>query len=82
MVHLPLHASWLNQIEVYFSIVEREMLTPNDFPAPAEVAERVLGFQARYEEMARPFTWKFTRAELAKLRCRLATNDLPAAAVG
>jgi hypothetical protein len=82
LVHLPLHASWLNQIEIYFSIVERKVLTPNDFPAPAEVAQRVLGFQARYEEMARPFEWKFTRADLAKLLCRLAAKDLPAAAVG
>jgi len=82
LVHLPLHASWLNQIEIYFSIVERKVLTPNDFPTRAEVADRVLGFQARYEEMAAPFEWKFTRADLAKLRCRLATKDLPAAAAG
>jgi len=82
LVHLPLHASWLNQIEIYFSIVERKVLTPNDFPTRAEVADRVLGFQARYEEMAGPFEWKFTRADLAKLLCRLATKDLPAAAAG
>jgi len=82
LVHLPLHASWLNQIEIYFSIVERRVLTPNDFPTRAEVADRVLGFQARYEEMAGPFEWKFTRADLAKLLCRLATKDLPAAAAG
>ena len=82
LVHLPLHASWLNQIEISFSIVERKVLTPNDFSAPAELASRVLAFQARYEEMAVPFEWKFTRADLAKLLCRLATKDLPAAAVG
>src|ERR1039458_6691856 len=30
-VHLPVHASWLNQIEIYFSVVQRKVLTPNDF---------------------------------------------------
>ncbi len=82
LVHLPLHASWLNQIEIYFSIVERKVLRPNDFSAPTELAGRVLAFQARYEDMAAPFEWKFTRADLAKLLCRLGTKDLPAAAVG
>lgn len=31
VVHTPDHASWLNQVEVYFSIVQRKVLTPNDF---------------------------------------------------
>ncbi len=54
-VHLPLHASWLNQIEIYFSIVQRKVLTPNDFASLPEVEERLLGFQERYQEMAEPF---------------------------
>ena len=32
LVHAPIHASWLNQVEIYFSIVQRKVLTPNDFP--------------------------------------------------
>ena len=55
LVHLPVHASWLNQIEIYFSVVQRKVLTPNDFIDLAEVAHRLLGFQRRYEQTAVPF---------------------------
>ncbi len=63
-VHLPIHASWLNQIEIYFAIVQKKALTPNDFPSLEAVKKRLLGFQARYQEVARPFSWKFTRKDL------------------
>jgi len=61
------HASWLNQIEIYFSIVERKVLTPNDFASLAEVEERLLGFEKHYAAVARPFEWKFTRRDLERL---------------
>ena len=67
LVHLPVHASWLNQIEIYFSVVQRKALTPNDFPCLSAVAKRLTDFQSYYEQIARPFEWKFTRADLAKL---------------
>jgi len=67
LVHGPLHASWLNQIEIYFSIVQRKVLTPNDFPDLAAVADRLLKFQRYYESMAKPFEWKFTRQDLQQL---------------
>ncbi len=75
LVHLPLHASWLNQIEIYFSIVQRKVLTPNDFASLEEVAERLLAFENRYEELASPFEWKFTRDDLARLMARLSSTD-------
>jgi hypothetical protein len=71
LVHLPLHASWLNQVEVYFSIVQRKVLAPNDFLDLGEVARRLLGFQRRYEQTAVPFGWRFTRADLDRLLRRL-----------
>ncbi|MGH2657958.1 MAG: IS630 family transposase [Actinomycetota bacterium] len=82
LIHLPKHASWLNQIEIYFSVVQRKVLTPNDFTDLAEVEERLLAFQARYEEVAKPFEWKFTRQDLAYLMARLSCADerFPAAA--
>jgi len=46
-VHLPIHASWLNQIEIYFAIVQRKALTPNDFPNLEAVKKRLLDFQTR-----------------------------------
>src|SRR5579863_3906123 len=67
LVHGPLHASWLNQIEIYFSIVQRKVLTPNDFPDLAAVAERLLKFQSYYQSIAKPFEWKFTRQDLQQL---------------
>lgn len=63
-VHLPLHASWLNQIEIYFSIVERKALTPNDLDGREAARERILGFESRYNRTAKPFNWQFTRAQL------------------
>ena len=71
LVHTPVHASWLNQIEIYFSIVQRKVLTPNDFGSLAEVEDRLLQFQAHYEAIARPFEWRFTRYDLLALLDRL-----------
>jgi len=67
LVHLPKHASWLNQIEIYFSILQRKALTPADFASLDAVAERILGFQDHYQAIARPFEWKFTRRDLRRL---------------
>jgi len=66
-VHSPVHASWLNQIEIYFSIVQRKVLTPNDFTSLTEAEVRLLGFQEYYQTIARPFAWHFTRADLTDL---------------
>ena len=74
-VHLPVHASWLNQIEIYFSILERKVLTPAGAASLDELAARILAFQARYEVLAQPFEWKFTRADLTKLLERLTIRD-------
>lgn len=70
-VHGPVHASWLNQIEIYFSIVQRKALTPNDFSCLAEVEDRLLRFQEHYEQMATPFDWRFTREDLARMMRKL-----------
>lgn len=70
-VHTPVHASWLNQIEIYFSIVQRKALTPSDFHSLDELEDRLLRFQEHYEALARPFQWKFTRRDLNKLLSRL-----------
>ena len=76
LVQLPVHASWLNQIEIYFSIVQRKVLTPNDFTDPTDVETRLLGFERRYEQTATPFEWRFTGGDLlAKLLERLAEEE-------
>jgi DDE superfamily endonuclease len=80
LVHLPIHASWLNQIEIYFSIIQRKVVNPNDIDDLAELQERLFAFQQIYQQAAKPFEWKFTRHDLAKLLQRLADKDLPKAA--
>ena len=75
VVHLPVHASWLNQIEIYFSIIQRKVLTPNDFDSLEAVGQRLYDFQKRYEQIAKPFEWKFTRADLQRMLERLANYD-------
>ena len=67
VIHGPIHASWLNQIEIYFSIVQRKVLTPNDFPSVEAVADRLQRFERHYEQIAKPFEWKFTRQDLNEL---------------
>jgi transposase len=65
-VHVPTHASWLNQIEIYFSIVQRKALTPMNMPDKTTAIGRIMGFQERYDRTAKPFHWNFTRADLQK----------------
>jgi hypothetical protein len=79
VVHLPVHASWLNQIEVYFSIVQRKVLTPNDFDSLIEMEQRLLDFQDHYQRSAKPFQWKFTQTDLDNLLNRLDHPPLPLA---
>jgi hypothetical protein len=54
-------------VEIYFSVIQRKVLTPNDFSGLDQVAERLLAFQSFYEQIAKPFEWKFTRADLHEL---------------
>lgn len=72
MIHLPVHASWLNQIEIYFSVVQRKLLTPDDFPDLEVLAKRLAAFEARYNSAARPFDWRFNRNDLNRLLTRIA----------
>lgn len=78
LVHLPTHASWLNQIEIFFSIAQRKVLTPNDFPDLAAVEQRLLAFAALYNDTAVPFNWRFTRADLERRLRQLPTARGPA----
>ena len=80
LVHGPVHASWLNQIEIYFSIIQRKVLTPNDFESLAAVEDRLLAFQRRYEAVAQPFEWTFTKCDLIHLLAKLAAREKALAA--
>jgi len=71
LVHTPVHASWLNQVETYFSIIQRKVLTPNDFSSLTAVKNRLLRFQDRYAQSAKPFQWTFSRRDLHHLLAKL-----------
>ena len=71
LIHLPTHASWLDQAEIYFSVVQRKALTPNDFTSLDQIREHLAAFEVRYNAIARPFSWKFTRTDLHDLLNRL-----------
>ena len=74
-VHTPVHASWLNQIEIYFSIVQRKVLSPNDLPSLTQLEQRLMGFQKHYETLAQPFQWKFTRNDLGTLLSKVHARE-------
>jgi hypothetical protein len=86
LIHLPIHASWLNQIEIVFSIIQRKVVTPNDFYHLDQISDRLAGFEERYNQLAEPFDWTFTRDDLNDPLDRIAQHDaiapnpLPAAA--
>ena len=70
-VHTPVHASWLNQVEIYFSILQRKALTPNDFQNLEALEDRLNRFAEYYETIAQPFEWRFTRSDLEVLLDRI-----------
>ena len=67
LVHLP--------VQIFFSILQRKVLTPNDLTDLDALTERVLAFQDRYNTTATPFDWKFTRADLDRLLERIAAHE-------
>jgi hypothetical protein len=75
VVHTPVHASWLNQVEIYFSIVQRKVLTPNDFASLAEVEQRLRLYEALSNSQPHPFEWKFTRVKLVEFLHRLHAHE-------
>jgi predicted phosphoribosyltransferase len=71
LVHTPVHTSWLNQVEIYFSIIQRKVLTPNDFASLEEVEQRLRLYEELSNREPRPFEWKFDRTSLLKLLAKL-----------
>jgi transposase len=74
MIHTPVHASWLNQAEIFFSITQKKVISPNDFASLDELAHTLLAFVDRYNHTARPFNWKFTAADLTRVLDQINTR--------
>jgi transposase len=75
MIHTPVHASWLNQAEIFFSITQKKVISPNDFASLEQLAGTLLAFVDRYNQAARPFNWKFTATDLARLLDRISVRQ-------
>jgi hypothetical protein len=71
VVHTPIHASWLNQVELYFSVVQRKVLDPNQWSSATDLEAALLAFGERYSAIARPFEWRFTRGDLRRVLAAL-----------
>jgi len=69
---LPVNASWLDQIEIWFSLFQRKLLQPNHFTSLDELQLAIAGFIARYNQTAKPLTWSYT---VEKLERKLGTNS-------
>ena len=80
MIHTPVHASWLNQIEIVFSVIQRKILTPGDFPGLGTLSYTLLAFVNHYNRTARPFNWKFTADDLTVLLQRISQREQSATA--
>jgi transposase len=80
MIHTPVHASWLNQVEIVFSVIQKKVLTPGDFPGLGALSHTLLAFVNRYNRTARPFDWKFTADDLTALLQRISQREQPATA--
>jgi DDE superfamily endonuclease len=60
-VYVPKHTSWLNQIEIWFSILGRRVITRGDFTSVEELREKILAFIDYFNRtLAKPFRWTFT----------------------
>jgi transposase len=75
MVRTPVHASWLNQIEIFFSVIQKKAVSPNDFPSLEKLSETLLAFIDRYNQTAKPFNWKYTAGDLKDLLRRISEHE-------
>jgi hypothetical protein len=71
VVHTPVHASWLNQVEIYFSIIQRKVFTPNDFADLEAVRLRLALYEELSNQSPTPFQWKFDRTKLIALLAKI-----------
>jgi transposase len=75
MIHTPVHASWLNQVEIFFSVIQKKVVSPNNFPSLEKLSETLLAFIERYNRTAKPFNWKYTADDLRDLLRRIGEHE-------
>jgi transposase len=75
MIHTPVHASWLNQVEIFFSVIQKKAVSPNDFSSLEMLSKTLLAFVDRYNQTAEPFRWKYTADDLKNLLHRISEHE-------
>lgn len=75
VVHTPVHASWLNQVEIYFSIIQRKVLTPNDFTDLEAIQLRLALYEDLSNQNPTPFQWRFDRTKLMALMAKIEAHQ-------
>jgi transposase len=74
--HPPVHCSWMNQVEQWFSILQRKRLRIADFADKAALAERLQAFIAEWDQHAHPFNW--STKSVAKIMAKCQGTEAPA----
>jgi transposase len=75
MICTPVHASWLNQVEIFFSVIQKKVVSPNNFPSLEKLSETLIAFVDRYNRTAEPFSWKYTADDLKDLLRRISEHE-------
>jgi transposase len=73
--HPPVHCSWMNQVEQWFSILQRKRLRIADFADKAALAERLQAFIAEWNQVAHPFKWTTKSVAKVMAKCKLGVAD-------
>src|ERR1017187_7259303 len=75
LIHLPAHASWLDRAEIYSSVIQPKVANPNASTSLGQIRNRLAAFETRYNAIATPFNWKFTRTDLNDLLHRIDAHE-------
>jgi hypothetical protein len=81
-VQTPVHASWLNRVGIYLSLLERKVPTPNDSASLQELGRRIRLYEELTNQQAKPFERRFTKYDLFNLLHRLATREAATSPTG
>ena len=76
---LPVHCSWMNQVEQWFSIVQRKRLRISDFPDLDHLSEGLMAFVREWNQTAHPFNWSSKSATKVMAKCEAPTQEAQAA---
>ncbi len=84
MIHAQLHrvldepdrlCRYRHKVEIFFSVIQKKVVSPNDFASLEHLSETLLAFIDRYNQTARPFNWKYTAADLTELLHRISERE-------